>query len=80
MHNDSSEEDTRIADLTACRWPLPSSSEQEQVASPAESEPYADAHGVVDPPVRSIEVNVCIGERSICFFDISLRGTRSKIF
>ena len=71
MHTDSSEEDIRIADLTACRWPLPSSSEQEQVASPAESEPYADAHGVVDPPVRYIEVNVCIGERSICYFDIT---------
>ena len=67
MHTDSSEEETRIADLTACRWYLPSSPELEQVASPDEAVPWVAA----DPPARYIEVNVCIGDRSICYFDVS---------
>ena len=67
MHTDSSEEETRIADLTACRWYLPPSPELEQVASPDEAVPWVAA----DPPARYIEVNVCIGDRSICYFDVS---------
>ena len=67
MHTDSSEEETRVADLTACRWQLPSSPELEQVASPDEAVPWVAAN----PPERYIEVNVCIGDRSICYFDIS---------
>ena len=54
---------------------IDSSEEQEHVASPVESEPSADAHGVIALPVRYIEVNVCIGERSICYFDITSAHT-----
>ena len=69
MNDDTSDEDTRIAELSACRWPIPAPSEQ--APSPTASAPYADAHGTLDPPVRSIEVNVRVSERSICFFDIT---------
>ena len=69
MTDDTSDEDTRIAELSACRWPIPSPSEQ--APSPTASGPYADAYGALDPPIRSIEVNVRINERSICFFDIT---------
>ena len=69
MNDDTSEEDTRIAELSACRWPTPNPSEQ--APSPSASGPYADAYGALDPPIRSIEVNVRVSERSICFFDIT---------
>ena len=69
MSDDNSEEDTRMAEISACRWPILALSEQAP-SSPA-SGPYADARGALDPPIRTIEVNVRINERSICFFDIT---------
>ena len=69
MSDDNSEEDTRIAEISACRWPILAL--PEQAPSSAASGPYADAYGALDPPIRTIEVNVCVNERSICFFDIT---------
>ncbi|CAE7290157.1 unnamed protein product, partial [Symbiodinium microadriaticum] len=59
MTSDISDEEARIADPSA-----PAVEAQADV-------PYADAYGALDPPIRSIEVNVRVNERSICFFDIT---------
>ena len=69
MSDDNSEEDTRIAEILACRWPIPAL--PEQAPTSVALGPYADAYGALDPPIRSIEVNVRVSERSICFFDIT---------
>ena len=69
MNDDTSDEDTRIAELSACRWPIPSPSDQ--APSPTASRPYADAYGALDPPIRSIEVGVRVYEQSLCFFDVT---------
>ena len=59
MTSDISDEEARISDPSA-----PAVDAQADV-------PYADAYGALDPPIRSIEVNVRVSERSICFFDIT---------
>ena len=69
MNDDTSDEDTRIAELSACRWPIPSLSDQ--ASSPTASRLDADAPAALDQPIRTIEIGVRVHDQSLCFFDIT---------
>ena len=69
MNDDTSDEDTRHAELSACRWPIPSLSDQ--ASPPSASRLAADAPAALDQPDRIIEIGVRLHDQSLCFFDIT---------
>ncbi|CAE7832552.1 unnamed protein product, partial [Symbiodinium necroappetens] len=69
MNDDTSDEDTRHAELSACRWPIPSLSDE--ASPPSASRLAADAPAALDQPGRIIEIGVRVHDQSLCFFDIT---------
>ncbi|OLQ08860.1 hypothetical protein AK812_SmicGene7613 [Symbiodinium microadriaticum] len=69
MDGDSSEEEIRRAELSACRWSIPSLSDQD--SPPTASRPTGEVPLALGPPDRIIEVGVHIHGEALCFFDIA---------
>ena len=68
MDGDSSEEEIRRAELSACRWSIPSLSDQD--SPPTASRPTGEVPLALGPPDRIIEVGVHIHE-ALWLFDIA---------